>query len=273
MIFKKRKFDDSYVELSFQSTINSEFCEKYCHDYIYIYVFFPESIVKEINENNEKLYCNIKKIDNEIDEKIFKVELIGYIYTKYTNFISKDSKDKSYEKININIFISKDSKNKLVNSIKSKLPSNTNIAENFFSKLFDKDNYISSIINYCQNYYENTFICYEEEAIKYFFNGKEIKENLKINEIGLKDNSKILVLDALKKYNLFFKDKYKYYSVITIICNQYEIFSSVIEKFRIKTNIISKNIKFTYQLKTIDWSLTLYELFCSDLNPNIYFEC
>ena len=209
--------------------------------------------MKEINEYNEKFYYNIIKVDNKIAEKILKVELDGRIKT--------------------NIFISKDSKNQLVNSIKNQLPSNTNIAENFFSKLFDKDNYISSIINYSQNYFKNFNINYEKEVVfKCLFNRKEIKENLKINEIGLKDNSKILVLDALKIYNIIFKNLNNL-SSIAIIGKEYEIFASIVEKFRIQKNIINKNIKFIYNALIIDWSLTLYEIFRTDaVNPIIYYS-
>ena len=164
MKFKKNDlsfFSVEKVELSLNSTIDGEEMDKSCFGESYIYVYLPENIVKEINKNNEKVNNKIKKIDDEINIKIFNIKIFGRIDTT--------------------IFISKDRKNKLVNSLKSQLYSN--IVEDFLSKLFDKDDYISNIINYIQNYYKNNYIPYEKQVFKFFFNKKEMKENLTISKI------------------------------------------------------------------------------------------
>ena len=65
-------------------------------------VFLPENIKKEINEKNEIVYKILKKVEDEIRQKVFCVKFIG--------------------KINTDIFIYKESKNKLLSTIKNLLP-------------------------------------------------------------------------------------------------------------------------------------------------------
>ena len=122
---------------------------------------------------------------------------------------------------------------------------------------FNYEEKISKIINKFLN--KSGFSL--SEKIKFYYNGKILDENLTISETGLKFNSEILVeiRDPIHFINIFFKNlennqNIKIESLFT------EKMSSIIERYKYRTNNLSRNIRFSFNSKIIDEGKTIEEL-------------
>jgi hypothetical protein len=99
--------------------------------YLDIYVYYPEVGFKKLNEKNYKISQWLKKIDNEIDNKIYTIEFILYPDTKK----------------GLMIYIC-DKKTEFLTFLNKRILDLPYVGEELISKLFDKNDKISKIIKY-----------------------------------------------------------------------------------------------------------------------------
>ena len=140
LTYKKGSCSDLNQKENIKEALYRDYDKYYKYDYIS--VFYPSNYIEKINLKNEKIYKRLKLIDDEINNKIFKISL-------------NETKT---------IYICKDKKTEFVSSLKRKLSNLSYVAEEFFSKLFDKNDKLSKIKDY---YKENTFN--DNNELKKFF--------------------------------------------------------------------------------------------------------
>ena len=140
--------------------------------------------------------------------------------------------------------------------MKQKLSNLSYVAEEFFSKLFDKNDKLSKIKDY---YKENTFND-NDESKKIFFNEKEINENLTIDEAELKDDSILFLISENEPGCVIFEEGNGYRRKFTIMYKTYELISTLIERYRNKSNNFNKNIRFFYNALDLNESLFVNHL-------------
>ena len=153
------------------------------------------------------------------------------------------------------IYICKDKKTEFVYSLKQNISKLSYVAEEFFSKLFDKNDKLSKIKDY---YKENTFND-NDELKKIFFNEKEINENLTIDEAKLKNNSILFLFKENENMLIIFEED-EVERKFTIMCKPYELISTLIERYRNESNNFNKNTRFFYNDFYLDESLLAIHL-------------
>ena len=111
------------------------------------------------------------------------------------------------------------------------------VCEELISKLFDKNDKISKIIKYFK---EHSY--HYNNQKKFYFNEKEINENLTIEEVGLKKHSIIIICQDNIYLNMFFIEAggKKY----TVQYKPFELISTLIERYRDKSKNFGENIQF-----------------------------
>ena len=177
----------------------------YTNDVYRIYVSNPTKDNKKIKEISQKL----KLIDDEIDKEIYSIHLKG-------NF-------------NGTIYVRKKKKSAVISSLKNELSDLSYVSDEFFSKLFGKEDKIYKIIKYCKES-ESSY----DEINDLYVNGKKININLTIEEAGLKNNSLIIVWKDNYLENVSFQEfSGKRYN---INYKPFEFVTTLIERYRKKSN-------------------------------------
>ena len=130
---------------------------------------------------------------------------------------------------------------------------------------FDREKKISELI---QNFLDDTGFN-STDVKNYVYNNKNLNPNLTIKEIGIKNNSEILVnlhsKSSIKLINLIFQNGGNESEKIIIKCLKNEKFGSVKRKFEKITSNLSDNFKFAFDLREIDsidflkWSALKYK--------------
>jgi hypothetical protein len=212
--YKKKIFlNDKESDLNLEKSVREELYDGF--DYKEIIVSFPDNEIK-----------NLKIIDDNIRNEVYD------IFFRYA--------------INETVYVYKNRKAEFVSSLKKKLSKLSFITDEFFSKLFDKQDKISKIIEYFKRSSYNY-----NESNKYYLNRKEINENLTIEEAGIKSDTKIIVCDDNNDYNqVFFKDNYG--RTFPINYKPFELMSELFERYRNKSNNFNKNTRFIYNAQFLN---------------------
>ena len=184
-----------------------------------------------------KIYQKIKEVDDELDNEIFTIHLRYY-------FSSRDK-----------IYFCKKEKYSFILSIKNKLADLSYFADEFFSKLFDKNDKLYKLIEYCKQSCKQNNNYNFDESNKFYLKDKKINMNLTFEEAGLKNDSIIYVWKDSEFWNIIFQHPSG--NAFTILAKPYELISTLIEKCRNKMNNYDKNIDFLYNTKSLDRNTTV----------------
>ena len=216
---------------------------------------------KNIIEENNRLKSDITNLENNYNINIMSLRGEIMNLTSRINLISMDNMMNNNMNNNMDNNMNNNINNNMNISAQPNLPnfnninnlpiiSERNINVIFIKKIGNEDpinikckktDLISTLIKKYRG------LSYSQYFNSFYYNGKELDDKITVEQAGILNNSNILVSDEI---NILFK---KGSNVINVVCEINETIGKAIEKYRNKSNDISRNL-FLFNGKRIDES-------------------